>query len=335
MGALTRLQAEPPLASRAPPAFPACVSVARSLNRYSAGRVSSRSANEEIQLGERFRFGENWRKFLETVDDERIAEAERSLREALNVSDLRGKRFLDAGCGSGLFSLAALRLGASVRSFDFDPSSTASTIEMRHRFGGNEPDWTISDGSALDADFMRHLGEFDVVYSWGVLHHTGDLDTALSNILIPLAPSGLLYIALYNDQGWRSRCWLRVKQLYCGSKVGRIAVLAVALPLFSAMAVASGIASSGRPWSRFSDFHRKRGMSIYHDWIDWLGGLPYEYASRDAIVDRFEAEGLTTVRVVPTSRWGCNEFVFAAPDHVDIESAAPASFDAGISHDDG
>jgi 2-polyprenyl-3-methyl-5-hydroxy-6-metoxy-1,4-benzoquinol methylase len=287
--------------------------------------VSTSDASEEIELGQRFKFGENWRRFLETVDEDRILEAERSLCQALGVDDLRDKRFLDVGCGSGLFSLAALRLGATVRSFDFDPSSTACAVEMRRRYGGRNPTWTISNGSVLDADFMRQLGEFDVVYSWGVLHHTGDLDAALCNILIPLAPAGSLYIALYNDQGWRSTFWLKVKRIYCRHEIGRVVVLAIALPVFSAMAIVSGIVRSRRPWARFTEYRRKRGMSIHHDWIDWLGGLPFECATRESIVARFEAAGLDTVKVVPTDSWGCNEFVFAAPDHNAWESSASAA----------
>src|SRR3954454_13237196 len=135
-----------------------------------AADPASAHANE-VARGERFEFGENWRRFLDVLDDERIAEAERSLREMLGVESLSGRSFLDIGSGSGLFSLAARRLGAErVHSFDFDPQSVACTRELRRRAFEGDPRCTIEEGSALDEEFLSGLGRWDVVYSWGVLH---------------------------------------------------------------------------------------------------------------------------------------------------------------------
>ncbi len=120
-----------------------------------------------------FDFGENWSRFLSQVDEVRIQAAVDSLKQFLKVQDLKGRTFLDAGCGSGLFSLAAHRLGARVLSFDFNPKSVRCAEELRRRFAANAENWTIVTGSLLDATFMAGLGRFDVVYSWGVVHHTG------------------------------------------------------------------------------------------------------------------------------------------------------------------
>lgn len=122
---------------------------------------------QELELGRRFAFGQDWSNFLRTLDDERILEAERSLKQMLQVDSLRGKRFIDVGSGSGLFSLAARRLGASVHSFDYDPESVACTAELKRRFFPNDAEWTIEEGSALDGDYLASLGQFDLVYSWG------------------------------------------------------------------------------------------------------------------------------------------------------------------------
>jgi 2-polyprenyl-6-hydroxyphenyl methylase/3-demethylubiquinone-9 3-methyltransferase len=146
----------------------------------------------------RFAFGANWRRFLDSLDDVRIREAEASLRAMLGVDHLRGRSFLDIGSGSGLFSLAAWRLGARVHSFDYDPQSVACTEELRRRYAPGDSRWTIARGSALDAAYLLSLGQYDVVYSWGVLHHTGRMWEALELALLQLAPDGSLFIAIYS-----------------------------------------------------------------------------------------------------------------------------------------
>src|SRR5467141_2182790 len=156
--------------------------------------------SEEILGGKRFAFGENWARFLALLDDQRIRDAEESLRSKLGVQSLAGRSFLDVGSGSGLFSLAARRLGARVHSFDYDPQSVACTRLLRDRFFPGDADWKINQGSVLYAGYLATLGRFDVVYSWGVLHHTGAMWAALKNVTTLVAPGGLLYLAIYNDQ---------------------------------------------------------------------------------------------------------------------------------------
>ena len=128
----------------------------------------------EISSGTRFAFGANWNSFLRVIDEKRIEAARRSLTETLGVTDLKDRTFLDIGCGSGLFSLAAHQLGAHVRSFDFDPDSVAAAAELRNQHAPHS-DWVVEQGSILDNQYLAGLGFFDVVYSWGVLHHTGNL----------------------------------------------------------------------------------------------------------------------------------------------------------------
>src|SRR5438876_1807533 len=141
----------------------------------------------EIARGERFEFGKNWSRFLILPDEPRIVRAEQSLKQMLEIDSLEGRSFLDIGSGSGLFSLVARRLGARVHSFDYDPNSVACTKELRRRYFNNDPDWRIEEGSALDLDYLKSLGTFDIVYSWGVLHHTGAMWTALDNAQLPVA----------------------------------------------------------------------------------------------------------------------------------------------------
>ena len=156
---------------------------------------------QDVKKNSRFEFGKNWTIFLQSLNENRIMLAEKSLQEKLNIKSLQGKSFLDIGSGSGLFSLAAKRLGAKVYSFDFDPYSVNCTTELKEKYFSNDNDWVISTGSVLDDEFMSSLSKFDIVYSWGVLHHTGDLLKALENAALRVSNNGYLFIAIYNDQG--------------------------------------------------------------------------------------------------------------------------------------
>lgn len=232
-------------------------------------------AASEIERGERFAFGKNWRSFLERLDDHRIAIAKRSLCQRLRLDSLQGMRFLDAGCGSGLFSLAARRLGAIVHSFDFDQESVACTNYLREKYFPGDPNWSIECGNVLDRDYLSGLGQFDVVYSWGVLHYTGAMWEALDNILIPVKKGGLLFISIYNDAGRASRYWKRIKSLYVRHKVLRPVIIAYALLTTRSGWIIRGTLQ-GNPmkiWNAYGD--NQRGMSAWHDLIDWVGGFPY------------------------------------------------------------
>ncbi len=256
---------------------------------------------------ERFGFGENWSRFLRHVDEPRIADAERSLASMLGVETLAGSRFLDIGCGSGLFSLAARRLGARVHAFDCDPRSVACAEELKQRHAKDDPEWTIEAGSILDRDYLASLGRFDIGYAWGVLHHTGAMWRALDNAADLIAHGGKLFIAIYNDQGWISSYWRQVKRLYNSSSILRPMIIVFHMPyLYGARFLVRALA--GRP-------KVGRGMSLWHDMIDWLGGYPFEVARPDAIVNALHDKRFSPVLVKTCGRrHGCNEFVlFRAP----------------------
>lgn len=269
--------------------------------------VSPPSADREIQEGQRFEFGKNWAQFLLTLDNQRIREAELSLKEMLGCENLNGLRFLDMGCGSGLFSLAAHRLGATVVSIDYDPASVACARSLKERFAPADSTWIIQQGSVLDKTFVESLGLFNVVYSWGVLHHTGQMWQALDNIRLPVAADGKLFIAIYNDQGRQSKLWWWVKRLYCSGTVGKYFILLSFIPYFFSKAILKSILTRSNV---FSTYKSQRGMSLFYDWYDWLGGFPFEVASTDAIFNFYKKFGFTLLNLKSTSSSGNNQFVF-------------------------
>jgi 2-polyprenyl-3-methyl-5-hydroxy-6-metoxy-1,4-benzoquinol methylase len=262
---------------------------------------------------DRFAFGKNWLRFLEVLDDRRIQRAEASLLAMLKEPALSGRRFLDIGSGSGLFSLAARRLGARVHSFDLDPESVRCALELRRRYLPGDTGWHIEQGSALDGNYLASLGLFDIVYSWGVLHHTGRMHEALANAALPVAPGGKLFIAIYNDLGSRTARWRIIKRTY-----NRLPHSV--RPVFTAIASAPNETKAFvnacvrrdpvgylRSWSAVGE----RGMSRWRDLVDWVGGYPYETATPEQIFDFYETRGfrLVTLKCGGVGL-GCNEFVF-------------------------
>jgi SAM-dependent methyltransferase len=269
----------------------------------------------EVGTESRFPFGENWLRFLKVLNEKHIRQAQLSLRTMLEIENLEGKTFLDIGSGSGLFSLAARRLGAKVHSFDYDPQSVACTAELRHRYRADDPGWTIEQGSVLDQAYLRTLGKWDVVYSWGVLHHTGAMRQALENVAALVRDGGTLFIAVYNDQGRASSRWLRVKQMY-----NRLPGFLRWLLLWPACLRLWGLTIirdllRGRPletWRHYAT-NSTRGMSPWADVVDWVGGLPFEVAKPEEIFGFYRDRGFT-LRQLKTCAGGhgCNEFVFQA-----------------------
>jgi 2-polyprenyl-3-methyl-5-hydroxy-6-metoxy-1,4-benzoquinol methylase len=270
----------------------------------------------EVSQRERFEFGKNWRLFLRTLDDDKIRRAEHSLQSFLGQDRLDGLSFLDVGSGSGLFSLAARRLGARVTSFDYDTDSVACTQELRRRYFPDDKSWSVAQGSVLDKEMLASLGQFDIVYSWGVLHHTGQMWRALDLVKDLVAPQGQLFIAIYNDIGAVTDEWHRIKTKYN------------ALPPLLRLPYASAVLAreewpqfvsmwkQGKPGDyvkRWRDYpkHSTRGMDFWRDQIDWIGGLPYERATVDEILDHYLADGFEPVKTLHReASYGCNEFLF-------------------------
>lgn len=248
-----------------------------------------------------FSFGENWLRYSRLIDAPRIAKAERSLRQLLGVERLDGLSVLDVGSGSALFAIAAIRLGAArVVAIDRDPSSVAAGLQNVDRFldASQRQCVEVRHGDVLQRPVTAE--RFDIVYAWGSLHHTGAMWTAIDNAAACCANGAYLVLAIYNKTAW-SPIWLRIKKLYNRApKVLRLAMVAV---LSGARAVVR-VAQFKRPFSV------GRGMDIWYDAADWLGGLPYECATPEEISAFMAARGGSLIRSFVTTRSGCNEFVF-------------------------
>ena len=249
----------------------------------------------------RFSFGENWASFSRSLTGQQLTEARESLRRLLGVKDLQGKSFLDIGCGSGLFAIAAAQLGAArVVGIDIDPVSVRTSQENARRWLPDVP-LEFQQVSVLDEAAMEALGTFDVVYSWGVLHHTGNMRKALRVAAARVRPGGLFAIAIYNRH-WSSPVWKIIKRMY--NLLPGWGQRGMVWGFTPVIVLAKAVATRQNP------FKMRRGMDFFHNVVDWLGGYPYEYASIEEMQAMLEALGLQIERVLPSHvPTGCNEFV--------------------------
>lgn len=270
------------------------------------------SATVDMPLDERFGFGQNWSNYLRLLDEDRIRRARETLQEMIGRADFTGLSFLDIGCGSGLFSLAARQLGARVVSMDFDPNSVGCAKALRGKFFPDDAQWEIHQGSVLDGGFMQSLGEHDIVYSWGVLHHTGHMWQAIDNAAARVKPGGVFFIAIYNDQGRVSRQWLAVKKRYNASgPFVKNLMIRWFIVQFWWKTILRDLVKFGNPLHSWKNYRSERGMDVYHDMVDWIGGYPFEVAKPEEILDFGVQRGFALKRMKTCGGGlGCNEFVF-------------------------
>jgi predicted RNA methylase len=252
-----------------------------------ASATDSSSAHGAAPADEvRFGFGRNWQAYLRSIDETKLLAAEAELRQQLG-GDLHGKTFLDIGSGSGIHSLAAFRLGAkAIVSFDYDADSVACTRQMHERAGAPAT-WRVLQGSVLDAEFLATLGTFDVVYSWGVLHHTGAMWQAVERAISCCGgPGSLLLIGLYHKKRWVTPAVKQVKRAYsAGGPLRRGALLTGYVAATLAYATARG------QLRQLLGNNPRRGMNAWHDLVDWVGGYPFEAATPAEVVAFVEARG--------------------------------------------
>jgi len=259
----------------------------------------------------RFGFGANWADYInKNFSDERVEISMRHLLGFLKLDNLKGKSFLDIGCGSGLHSLAAWRSGAEqVVSFDYDQNSVATTKKL-HELSGSPKNWIVMQGSVLDETFMDSLPKSDIVYSWGVLHHTGNMWKAIENAARCLHTSGIFYIALYSSDVYvdpPAEYWLKIKREY--NFANPIKKILMEWGYAWRDSIRGCLINGKSPFAHMRAYKLSRGMSYWHDVRDWLGGYPMEFAGNKE-TEKFAKNNLNLELIHIKAGEGNTEFLF-------------------------
>lgn len=254
-----------------------------------------------------YSFGENWQDYLKDVSEREIESAKRDIMEWLGPVSIAGKAIIDIGCGSGIHSLAFYLLGAKeICSFDFDQLSVEATKTLWEK-EGKPTNWRIFHGSILDEEWIKSLGKFDIVYSWGVLHATGAMWVAIEKSISLIKAGGILWIALYaKGSGYLKDLELK-KKYNSSSGWGKRWMIYRSIGWI----MLSRLKHFQNPftWNE----NRARGMNTYHDIVDWLGGLPYEVASEDEVLRFGRKYGLVLERIKVKNEGGCSIYIFSLP----------------------
>lgn len=268
---------------------------------------------ETNSFNDRFNFGRNWKNFLNDVSENRVEEAKLSLSKALNLNNLSGLTFLDIGSGSGLFSLAAYQLGAKVFSFDYDQDSVICTLRLKEKYAPSNDNWLVEQGSILDLNFIKKYAELDIVYAYGVLHHTGNMYLAFEHISQLLKPNGKLFISIYNDQGKTSTRWRWIKKTYNRSNrwIKSALLIYTLCRCWLGTFVKDLLYKNGNFLASWNNYATNRGMSAWYDLIDWTGGYPFEVAKPEEVFNFFKQKGFSLEYLKTCGGGlGCNEFMF-------------------------
>lgn len=267
----------------------------------------------ESSASGRYEFGANWASFIDRhYSPERRRMAADKLLSFLGKDSLEGIDFLDIGSGSGLHSLAAFDAKAQrIHSFDFDPLSVSTTGKLR-QMAGEPQHWSVERGDVLDAGYLEKLGTWNLVYSWGVLHHTGAMWQAIDNAAQRVAPEGLFFIALYSSNVVlpSAEFWLDVKRRYNAAGAWKRRQM----EYWYIWRFALGRNPLRLPQLLKQIYEKKkgRGMSYMTDIRDWLGGWPMEFADDQAVID-FLKERFNFELVRISTGEACTEFLFRNP----------------------
>ena len=259
----------------------------------------------------KFSFGINWTDFAKNKVDENIVSTHVNdalghllrMPGFLSAKPLEGKRVIDIGCGSGLSSLSFYENGCrDITSFDVNEDSIKATNIIKERFCNDESNlkWSIKEGSILDENLvsdLRSQEKYDLVYSWGVLHHTGDMRKAIDNTLSLCQSGSILWMALYikvdqpdGEEIYQNDLKLKIKFNEASEETKKEMIVSRLKKVFG---------NNPATWTRPYD---NRGMTPINDVTDWLGGYPYEVARAKDIKRLLEANGFSEIEVLNENR---------------------------------
>lgn len=257
--------------------------------------MNSLEKEKEEEL--RFLFGKNWNNFIQFhFSEERVNISKKNLLAFLEVGDLANWDVLDIGSGSGLHSLAMVKAGAkTVTSFDYDEQSYSTTSYLAKKFGSNN--WTVRQGSVLDSNFMSSLPSYQLVYSWGVLHHTGNVWKALENASEKVKSNGLFFIALYSKDALAEEpeYWLNIKKRY--NKGSGLTKRLLELWYIVKFELGYNPFAFFSFLNKYRTYKTQRGMNKLVDIRDWLGGWPMEFVGDKDAVFYLEKRGFELVKM--------------------------------------
>ena len=258
-----------------------------------------------------FSFGKNWQNFLKTVTPAKLEIAKKSIIDFTGTANFNEKSVIDIGSGSGIFSHCIHEMGCEkLVSVDVDPFSVKCT-EFMHTQASEPNNWEVLHESILNKKFIENSDRYDLVYSWGVLHHTGAMWDAISNAAQLVKPNGIFYIALYNKVTgvFGSKFWLRLKLMH-----NRFPLIGkyVMEPIYMFTFFTTSILKGRNPIKIIRDYNEKRGMNWRRDITDWFGGYPYEYASIEEVFTFMKTNfpTYTLNNIKSTNGLGNNWFLF-------------------------
>lgn len=259
---------------------------------------------EEFKSGSRFQFGKNWKNFLGTVTESEINKAAEDINLWLETDDLSGKQVIDIGSGSGIHSYVFYTMHAKeLISFDYDEDSVEATKKVWQK-AGSPSNWKTMQGSILDIEFIKYLGMFDIVYSWGVLHHTGEMWKAIENAITLVKPGGIFWISIYQKGSGYFKALKLKKKYNKSSKIGKKIMIYQRVIRLMAGRLLRG--KNPLNWNQ----RTTRGMNVYNDLVDWLGGLPYEVATTEEITEFCTKHGLQLKKISAMPEGACSIYLF-------------------------